>query len=229
MKDNFFLKTRELLKKMKFIYLPYKRLKIGFISKYRHHKLHTTGYVILNELTSIFEKTDYVFFAACGTMLGIVRDGAFISHDDDMDFGVVYSESFSWQEFESILNEHGYKKDHEYSFDGQITEMCFRKYNTLFDVFLFLENENKQNYSYGYYFNEKNGTYTCLKCKCPIIEKCIKVDVGGKAHALIPANHIEYIVANYGDTWRTPDLDFHRELLPMVETIENAPAKRVDY
>ena len=59
-------------------------------------------------------ETNFQFFITYGTLLGIVRDNKFMQHDDDLDFGILEGDNFSWSEIDKIMNKYNITLLHEF-------------------------------------------------------------------------------------------------------------------
>lgn len=89
---------REIIKKVlkscalgRLVYEPLHKCYRLYSVPHRRKMLQRRGYQVLRKLKDTFEKNDIPGFLAAGSLLGFVRDGGFMPHDDDIDVGVLPS------------------------------------------------------------------------------------------------------------------------------------------
>ncbi len=137
-------------------------------------------------------------FVAYGSLLGLVRDGKFIAHDDDFDSGFVV-EAETPVEAAARLHEvmdHLRAAGHTVTGKGNLGNfnLCFPDLPTV-DVFLM-------------YYRPKTGEL----CSYNLAHKCslnmmlpLKVANYSGVDVLIPNDAEAMLAATYGDGWATPD------------------------
>ena len=153
-----------------------------------------------------------IYFATCGTLLGLIRENRLLKRDYDLDYGVLIEKETDWQRIESCLLAKGFKMIRYFSLDGKITEQTYRNtHGVEIDIFgHFIIEQELCFYSYDklpevQYPTEdawsayilKNGSYRGVKQ----IETSIGV-------ISVPQNAEEYLTYNYNDDWRIPNPDF---------------------
>ena len=116
-------------------------------NKYILSQIHENLYTLLDKSIRVFEDTGIFYFATGGTLLGAYREQKLISHDDDIDIGIM-SEDFlkiiATNKFKQLMKEHGLilimsgnKLAHRIYFESS-------PYNVFIDIFEYvLENEQK--------------------------------------------------------------------------------------
>ena len=150
------------------------------------------AFKLLTIITEVFEKNNIFFMPMWGTLLGIIRNGDFIDHDDDVDLMMEYSDEDKLYEALHELKEKGVflcKQFHGkiYTFvssDGIICDIdVLRK--TIFP------------YSIRYYMllDRFRPKYLFGKYK--------KIDFKG-LKVNIPENTNEFLSYFYGESWRIP-------------------------
>ena len=158
-----------------------------------------------------------------------MRDNGFIKSDDDIDVGILEG-NFSWSNLEACLNEIGMEKMRQFELNGKITEQTYKKKGVCVDFFLYMKNEN--GYTANVYWIDPKRKYSTemghsvMYRDCPVInefttKKVMSVEV------ITPTNYEEYLVANYGNSWRKPDPDYKPE--KYVRTEEYLEAQRIDF
>lgn len=217
----------EFLKKVRFIYKPYAKIKIAIVVKKRNRLLHKNGYLIMNKLTDTIVENKVKAFCAFGTLLGFIRDKGFIKHDEDIDFGVINDANFSWEKLESILTAIGMKKTREFTFDDKITEQSYIENGVNVDFFLYTPINNKM-MAHIYYKKagvkyKSENEYSAKESWSPLVDK-IDITMINDTKILIPSENEVYLSSVYGESWRVPDPDFQHD--SKVVLIEDKYAKR---
>lgn len=210
---------KKVLKRIKFIYIPYRKIKLYFFDKKRNRDLHKKGYKVLNEVCDELKKANLNVFCAYGTLLGFIRDNSFISHDLDIDLGIIMTDNFSWEKYDSILKKIGMKLDHQYIINEEtITEKTYSKDGVYIDFFLFfIDKEKNEMYSYCYDYEEKNNKLMPRIEYAPIVDKIEYREIHGIIVPII-SNNIEFLEYIYGENWKIPDPNF---VPPKKEYLEN--------
>lgn len=199
---------RHALKKVKFIYEPYRKIKIDYVLKKRNQYLNENGLQLVMDIDHALEKTNACFFADGGTLLGLVRDGKLIKWDLDVDYGIYITPDFSWKDLEKSLNEIGFVLDHQFRFKNEITEQTYRKGFASVDFFNHFNDEtNTYFYAYyskqGYKYDELNKVHVQL-FKTRLISGTKPLSINGcRVHVPIEAER--YLEDLYSNTWRIPN------------------------
>ena len=93
---------RKKLKGVNCIYKPYMAIKRETVLKFRHKNkikvFHENGYRVLNEVEEALNASNLTTFISFGTLLGFIRDGGFIKHDDDIDICILNNSDKKWEE-----------------------------------------------------------------------------------------------------------------------------------
>lgn len=192
------------LKKCK-IFAPF----INFRKKQQDKKLikitHKYGYdinTIINEILG--EKFEY--YAWSGTLLGVVRENAFIKYDNDMDYGITITDESVWKELYKIMVGKGFSYHHHFEKDGKITEIAFRYKGVHVDFFGIYKNENQGKYWFGARLNDidyNDNEFTPVEVEFDYSMGIIKKDIKNTKFN-IPNFYHEILVANYGKNYMTP-------------------------
>ena len=121
-----FIKSNEIMKRIKKIA---EKLRDDYLYKKRVEMIRKHGSVIVQEIETSLNKSGLVYFATCGTLLGLIRENRLLSNDYDMDYGVIIGSSRDWEILASELNRIGFVKIREFLLEGRITEQTYRNKN----------------------------------------------------------------------------------------------------
>lgn len=136
-------KPRALMRKITFIYEPYRKGKARWVRKNKAKMLHQEGYHLLDDIVCALSQTSLKVFCGYGTLLGFVREGSFIQHDDDIDFCIAETDGFSWYLLETVIKAEGLKKVKEFKYHDQITEQVYSRDGFLtVDFFLYQQEDD---------------------------------------------------------------------------------------
>lgn len=193
---------------------------IDAVRKTRNDNLHRKtidtikkhGHIIVQEIERCLDNSDLIYFATCGTLLGLIRENRLLQNDYDMDYGVIINSPSDWETLAIALNEIGYKKIREFLLDEKITEQTYRHQNGVEIDFFghFIENDSLCFYSYDRipemnYPSENLWTAYRLNNGQFKGTKKIETDIG---MVTVPVNAEEYLTYNYNDDWMIPNPNF---------------------
>ena len=193
---------------------------IDAVRKIRDDKLHKKriniikkhGRVVVQEIEGCLNNSGLIYFATCGTLLGLIRENRLLRDDYDMDYGVIIKSSHDWETLAIALNEIGYEKIREFWLDEKITEQTYKHKNGVEIDFFghFIEDDNLCFYSYDRipgmnYPSEILWTAYRLNNGKFKGTKKIETDIG---MVTVPANAEEYLTYNYNDDWMIPNPKF---------------------
>ena len=191
----------------------------AIITPLRRRRLRRYGFRILGELNDVFEYNGIEYYLAFGTLLGIIREGGFIAHDDDMDLLVNAQDIKDAKSVVAMMLEHDFKFKHVLVASGKILFYTFEKYGVSVDFWCFDRlTDNSGFYFYLAYTNlnihyKKANQCSWYRIKQPNISLGKKIEKDG-AQFLIPDNAIEMLEAFYGKSWKTPDRNWVAEDSP---------------
>ena len=182
----------------------------AIITPLRRRRLRRYGFRILGELNEIFKRNHVEYYLAFGTLLGMIREGGFIAHDDDMDLLVNAKDMKDAEKVVEMMLESGFKFKHVLVASGKIMFYTFEKYGVSVDFWCFYRlDDNSGFYFYLSYTNlnvnyEQANQCSWYRIKQPNISLGKQIEKGG-AQFMIPDNAIEMLEAFYGKSWKTPD------------------------
>lgn len=170
------------------------------------------GSCIVQEIEICLNNSGLIYFATCGTLLGLIRENKLLKDDYDMDYGVVIETSSDWETLATALKRIGFKKIREFLLEERITEQTYRHENGVEIDFFghFIENGNLCFYSYdkipGIHYPAENmwSVYRLDNGKFIGVKKII-TEIGT---VTVPINAEEYLTYNYNDDWRIPNPNF---------------------
>ena len=148
---------------------------------------------LLLEIKEIMDCNGVQFFLRQGTCLGAIRDGAFISWDDDLDLGVILGvNGFTEQSVESLLaafRENGY-----YVQSGSHDSII---YATL------LKNMIRTDVLFHRVINEQIYHWPGIWLPIALFNQLKEINFIGETF-LVPNPPEEYLKIKYGPNWETP-------------------------
>ncbi len=193
---------------------------IGFAKKvnqkrrflHRVNQFSLYGNAAVAGVENAFSAEGLVYFATCGTLLGLIRENRLLKRDYDLDYGVLIEKETDWQRIEKCLLAEGFEKIRYFSLDGKITEQTYRNtHGVEIDIFgHFIIDHELCFYSYDklpdvQYPSEDAWTAYILKNGSYQGVKKIETSIGVIS---VPKNAEEYLTYNYNDDWRIPDPNF---------------------
>lgn len=145
-----------------------------------------------------------------GTLLGLIRNGRIIKHDDDIDLAVMIKDDKDWDSVCLAFRDLGYNLTYSYSLNAKTTEMTFFKKHLRIDVFgcdvskdtvLLYTYISKPDFSYpNKYFNH------CMEHKYHIAWAIKEVFLGGERINMLDLDESKILLKQmYGDNWMVPD------------------------
>lgn len=182
----------------------------AIITPIRRRRLRRYGFRILGELNEVFKSNHVEYYLAFGTLLGIIREGGFIAHDDDMDLLVNSQDTKDVKKVVAMILERGFKFKHVLVASGKILYYTFEKYGVSVDFWCFDRlSDNGGLYFYLVYANDDAQSKNANQCrwyriKQPNIPLGREIEKAGMRF-MVPDNSTEMLEAFYGKGWRTPD------------------------
>ena len=200
---------KEKLKKIAFFR---KLQKMLMMRSSKNYALKKNGYNVICEIDQAMQKNQIECFIDFGTLLGIVREGQILSHDIDIDFGVLNADAMKKRKINRVLKEMGYLRTERHEYENDIKEESYQKGNNKVDFF--------------YYEKDKQGVFCYVFCRIDghnykslneisagvyRYNMDIKLErkiINGKKYT-IPSNPEKLLSMKYGKTWKTPNKYWH--------------------
>lgn len=207
--------TKHILNRLKsdpFISTTYERLIGNKKTKKRmqrqREEIQNNSAKYLNLVESIMSTSGALYHACFGTLLGIVRDNKLIKWDVDIDYAVVISDDFSWNDLEKAMSKSGFKKIREFVFEGIVTEQTYQVDKITIDFFgEFYDGNNMIQYTYNKLTGVKYSSYldySVFRLTLPRVDKIKQINING-VNVSVPCNSEEILASVYNDDWRVPN------------------------
>lgn len=147
------------------------------------------------------------YLVAYGTLLGLVRDGGFIKHDDDLDFCLIVKGGGVAPLIRN-LEEQGILFSFAYEYQNKIEQLVF-SYKKLRIDFFFLRSDDESSWVTSFYHVDGVAypepryltPFKVYTCKVRGVRRMVVQGVEFN----VPENYEEFLVADYGENWRIPD------------------------
>lgn len=197
----------------------------------KREALKTTGMEALQQVEKALSNTNAKFFLNFGSLLGMIRDGKFMGHDNDIDFGVIIDENFGWDDLEAALGAYGMKKIKQFTFCGEFTEQTYAYKDLTMDFFKHGEDEaNSISHTCyrreGFIYNSAKE-YHVKRFRFYKFKGITTMTVDG-VEFHIPNEAETYMASVYGEGWRVPDPNWDPAGHPGLELLES-PLAEVEY
>ena len=183
--------------------------------RWRRHlecrRLRVKGPEMLRRIHNALEGSGIGYYADFGTLLGAVRNGSFIRHDDDLDFTLRPGFSSPLRLIDS-LEKNGVPFHKAFAWEGRLTELVFDMDGLHADFFYSFPSGAEGEVYTQFYTRFENspqgwkGTegFRLFKRDAKGVETA---KISG-APLEIPANAEEVLAGDYGKTWRVPAKNF---------------------
>lgn len=188
----------------------------------RRRRLQKHGAATLKRLHSLMVENDVPYYCDYGTLIGLMRDGGFLKHDDDIDISIE-PDAVEPEKLLRIFMDAGYGFVHGFEYEGCLAEFTLTDVSgVLIDVFFPTRLDDDKVHGYQAVWEpdkeypvENANTmiqYDFIKAKDIKAIQVLGVDVN------VPGNFDDVLTSEYG-SWRVPDAKFdtvkdriHREL-----------------
>ncbi len=156
------------------------------------------GSAVLVDFVRVLRGSSIKCFAISGTLLGIVREGRLLPHDDDLDFGV-----HGWEaqyELAELLSKSAdfVTRTNDLKKEKTLQQKVFHaKTGIQVDVFTFFTRGN----GFGHFIESDFGY--ALERQYPVFETTSRRVYG--VDVCVPDPAERFLEHNYGNDWRTPD------------------------
>lgn len=192
------------------VLLRINRIRRSFIDYRRRIATKRYGVATASCVISRLEENGYEPFLTAGTLLGAIRDGEIMSHDDDVDIALRLDSNDEWMRLREILETSGFRLVREFSLYGKIREQAYQAKGFTFDVFGFHYVNNRTELR-AYYFCRRDGVIYDDENDRSVMYKDLPDFATRNTARLsntpfpVPDNSEDVLFALYGPNWRTPD------------------------
>ena len=165
------------------------------------------GYENLRYIMEISEKEGWDVMPIFGTLLGFIREGDFIKHDNDIDLAVAPDHDPKLMA-QTLVDKYGFKFGQALSYHGKVTEFSVEYNGLSTDFFFFQKHESDIRLSTFTwrstepYTNPRQNNVQFVKH--PFIEDFKKITIKD-IEVKVPTNSEEFLYYEYGKGWRVPD------------------------
>ena len=206
------------------IYPALNRIYRLYSVKARRRRLKKYGYAVLTELIEIDSKYNIGIVPIYGTLLGFVRDGGFMKHDDDIDVAVLSGLKVK-DILQIFVEKYGYTYRHGLSYHGECTEFTLQHKSGLTVDFFMMIDSGKELLSSVYYW-KNDEKYADVRqnnlkwVKHPYVAGFRSLELNG-IEVKIPANSEEWLFYEFGKGWKVPDPNYTADDQPGKILVED--------
>ena len=161
---------------------------------------------LLHDVHTVLSELKLTHFLIDGTLLGAIREGDFIGHDNDMDLGVLAEE---WSnktvgEMTDAMLGKGITVAHMFGDPMLYFEVALRRDGVKCDLFFY-----RRDGAFRIFHAFKNGAKNLpedvitYEYDAELIENITPLNFQGEMYPA-PADPVAVLVAKYGEEWRTP-------------------------
>lgn len=164
------------------------------------------GYIVMAMIQEILQQVGIQCFADFGTMLGLVRTGKLLEHDQDVDMGVL-AQPHERELVRVMLERRGFKLWRRYIHQDEVVQESYRFKEVKVDMAYY---ETNQNASKTWLFYQRPGqtypdnTRSVVELTYSPIQELTAIEVQDTT-IMIPANAEQLLQEKYGENWRIPD------------------------
>ena len=162
---------------------------------FRDPAQHQRALTDMRVIKTLFEDLGIHFWLHAGTLLGCIRHGDFIPHDDDIDIAV-WCDTPKHFRIPILLQKYGFKPYMDFGISSTPGHQyaMWTPQGIYFDIFFAVKEGNRiwtplwldtQHYKRAFY---------------PMVTEFIERPLSGE-NFMVPKNYIEYLEMNYGPEW----------------------------
>lgn len=185
-----------------------------FLNSKRSKAFHENGVEALYRFDDAMNELGIQYWLCFGTLLGAVREKAFISHDFDMDLGL-FIESYS-PDNQKVLEKHGFKKTRVLLIDeGHYGREETYTYKGVGIDLVYFHKLGKEIYCHLFTDIDSEGKFIDVKKNGGLIVREVtypfsgfkKIDFYGR-NFKVPKNTHEVLACDYGEEYMTPNPNY---------------------
>lgn len=214
------------------IYEPVHKLYRLYSVPHRRRMLQKKGPDVLRKISDVFRRHNVPGFVAAGSLLGMIRDGGFMPHDDDIDVGVLPGGWSPAALLRMLVEEEGFRFEFAFQFRGKTVEFKVSYAGVPVDVFCY-EREGEDLYcTCFYYFPEikypspnANSAWRIHEYNTTELKSIELVGVTFD----VPSEPEKVLAQLYGKDWRIPNPNWDDSMHPGREVLDGEYGYSVDY
>ena len=187
-------------------------------------KLKSDGWNMLSKISTALNKNGIDYFLDSGTLLGMIREGGFISHDTDMDMGILYKEGFTEKELDRSMTFAGLKRHHAFYYCNKPAVITYTYDSIAVDFFMYFKTDIPSRWV-QYCFERSvwksypsDDVFDVYQASCPI--KGLKTIKVNNMNLSVPENAEEYLASIYTENWRIPNANWNYLDSPRLHLLE---------
>ena len=212
-------KLRKIMKNNKVLKWMYYDFFVGLAQRRARIRIQTHGYELLEHVHNILESESIDFFVDFGTLLGFIREGDFLTHDLDIDIGVLVEDDNTRKRVRNALVNGGCKLNSTSIYNSTITRESYAFLGIKFDVG-FYETGGKDSICYLFYV--PNDTHLMPNERHVVRMRYSSIDGVEKRRFTditinIPKDSERLLEEKYGADWRIPDKNWVYWKTPTAE------------
>ena len=145
----------------------------------------------------ILDVLNVPFWLTCGTLLGVIRDNDFISHDTDIDLGIFIK---NWNPgIIKAFEGNGFELYHQFGTKEKGLEYSFVRRGVKVDLFFFYQ-DPESGFNWMSVYGGK-GMKSMCKYNFPWLANFIEIEFKHEKF-MVPSNYERYLAAQYGEDWQ---------------------------
>ncbi len=166
---------------------------------------------VLIDINNLFEKNNFEWFPISGTFLGFIRENSFLSHDIDIDIGLI-NNKISFEKLKNVL-----EKSHIFEISKIEYQRSFFNKNDYLNRPTFARVIHKNGINVDLYLHFKEGNFiyhgtSSIMWKNTPFDLCNYKIYG--LNLKVPSNSDLYLSETYGDWLKEKiNYNFHRDML----------------
>ncbi|WP_457788933.1 hypothetical protein [Anaeromassilibacillus sp. SJQ-5] len=172
---------------------------------------------VTNHLYEVLQDEPISYFYIYGSLLGIIREKQFLSHDIDIDLGILDISQQQVKDLIHKLQSAGFRLIRYCEQENTVTEFTCQYGGIPIDFFLF-QTEGDMMISYEYYRREdltypNDETTSIARLVCRRAEGFIDMPLYGTP-LRVPRNYEQILCDQYGVDWRVPNTNWKNTEAP---------------
>ncbi|MFT3888589.1 MAG: LicD family protein [Arachnia sp.] len=177
------------------------------INETKSKRIQADGLQLITVVQRLLARESITCFADFGTLLGLIREGRLLSHDLDIDLGVIANDHLDHDRIRIALERFGFKVWREYHVGGRLVEASFRLMGVKVDLNYYrVDDEGSKAWLL---YRDPDKSYgprerDVVEMSYSPIREMTTITVQG-VDIVVPANADELLAEKYGPTWRVPD------------------------